>query len=95
MAKRSGRKRKYSRSAGREVKNEMHRYKRGKAKSGPGGGEEPQAGDRDRALEGAQDDAVRQGKSNIHYRITGEISGRDSRGLYAHCVMAVTSPAQA
>ncbi|HZN29972.1 MAG TPA: DUF6496 domain-containing protein, partial [Xanthobacteraceae bacterium] len=37
MAKRSGRKRKYSRSAGREVKNEMHRYKRGKAKSGPGG----------------------------------------------------------
>ena len=38
MAKRSGRKRKYSRSAGREVKNEMHRYKRGKAKSGPGGG---------------------------------------------------------
>ena len=55
MAKRSGRKRKYSRSAGREVKNEMHRYKRGKAKSGPGGGEEPQAGDRDRALEGAQE----------------------------------------
>jgi hypothetical protein len=37
MAKRSGRKRKYSRSAGREVKNEMPRYKRGKAKSGPGG----------------------------------------------------------
>jgi hypothetical protein len=29
MAKRSGRKRKYSRDAGREVKNEMHRYKRG------------------------------------------------------------------
>jgi Family of unknown function (DUF6496) len=37
MAKRSRRKRKYSPSAGREVKNEMHRYKRGKAKSGPGG----------------------------------------------------------
>jgi hypothetical protein len=29
--------RKYSRSASREVKNEMHRYKRGKAKSGRGG----------------------------------------------------------
>jgi Family of unknown function (DUF6496) len=37
MAKRPGRKRKYSPSASREVKNEMHRYKRGKAKSGPGG----------------------------------------------------------
>jgi hypothetical protein len=30
-------KRKYSRSSGTEVKNEMHRYKRGTAKSGPGG----------------------------------------------------------
>jgi hypothetical protein len=30
-------KRKYSRSAGSDVKSEMHRYKRGKAKSGPGG----------------------------------------------------------
>ena len=29
--------RKYSRGASREVKNEMHRYKRGKAKSGRGG----------------------------------------------------------
>jgi Family of unknown function (DUF6496) len=29
--------RKYSRSASKDVKNEMHRYKRGKAKSGPGG----------------------------------------------------------
>jgi hypothetical protein len=29
--------RKYSRSAGSDVKNEMHRYKRGTAKSGPGG----------------------------------------------------------
>jgi hypothetical protein len=29
--------RKYSRSASREVKNEMHRFKRGKAKSGRGG----------------------------------------------------------
>jgi hypothetical protein len=37
MAKRSRRKRQYSPGAGREVKNEMHRYKRGKAKSGPGG----------------------------------------------------------
>jgi hypothetical protein len=31
------RKRRYSRGAGEEVKNEMHRYKRGKAKSGRGG----------------------------------------------------------
>jgi hypothetical protein len=30
-------KRRYSRSAGTDVKNEMHRYKRGTAKSGPGG----------------------------------------------------------
>ncbi len=30
-------KRKYSRSASKDVKNEMHRYKKGKAKSGPGG----------------------------------------------------------
>jgi hypothetical protein len=29
--------RKYSRGASREVKSEMHRYKRGKAKSGKGG----------------------------------------------------------
>jgi hypothetical protein len=29
--------RKYSRSAGKEVKREMHRYKRGKARSGKGG----------------------------------------------------------
>ena len=29
--------RKYSRSAGKDVKNEMRRHKRGKAKSGPGG----------------------------------------------------------
>jgi hypothetical protein len=29
--------RKYSRSAGSDVKDEMHRYKRGEAKSGPGG----------------------------------------------------------
>jgi hypothetical protein len=35
MAKK--RKRKYSRSSGKDVKNEMHRYKRGKARSGPGG----------------------------------------------------------
>ena len=30
-------KRKYSPGAGKDVKNEMHRYKRGTAKSGPGG----------------------------------------------------------
>ena len=35
MAKK--RKRKYSKSAGSDVKNEMGRYKRGQAKSGPGG----------------------------------------------------------
>ena len=35
MAKK--RKRKYSRSAGSDVKSEMHRYKRGTAKSGKGG----------------------------------------------------------
>jgi hypothetical protein len=30
-------KRKYSRSSGKDVKGEMHRYKRGKARSGRGG----------------------------------------------------------
>jgi hypothetical protein len=35
MAKKG--RRKYSKAASREVKNEMHRYKRGKAKSGRGG----------------------------------------------------------
>jgi len=35
MAKK--RKRKYSRGAGEDVKNEMHRYKRGTARSGRGG----------------------------------------------------------
>ena len=30
-------KRKYARSAGKDVKSEMHRYKRGTARSGPGG----------------------------------------------------------
>jgi len=35
MAKK--RKRKYSRGAGKEVENEIHRYKRGRAKSGRGG----------------------------------------------------------
>jgi Family of unknown function (DUF6496) len=33
----TARKRKYSRSAGSDVKSEMHRYKRGTAKSGRGG----------------------------------------------------------
>ena len=37
MAKKRKGKRKYSRSSGNEVKNEMRRYKRGKAKSGRGG----------------------------------------------------------
>jgi len=35
MAKKK--KRKYSPSAGKEVEKELHAYKRGKAKSGPGG----------------------------------------------------------
>jgi hypothetical protein len=30
-------KRKYARSASKDVKSEMHRYKRGSARSGPGG----------------------------------------------------------
>jgi hypothetical protein len=34
MAKKA-KKRKYSRSSGKDVKREMHRYKRGTAKSGP------------------------------------------------------------
>jgi hypothetical protein len=37
MEAKVAKKRKYSRSAGRDVKNEMHRYKRRTAKSGPGG----------------------------------------------------------
>ena len=37
MAKKSKKRRKYSEGASKEVENEMHRYKRGKAKSGPGG----------------------------------------------------------
>jgi hypothetical protein len=36
MAKKA-KKRKYSKSSGRDVKNEMHRYKKGTAKSGRGG----------------------------------------------------------
>jgi hypothetical protein len=35
--KKSSSRRKYSPSAGTDVKKEMHRYKRGTAKSGPGG----------------------------------------------------------
>jgi hypothetical protein len=37
MAKRAKGKRRYSRSASRDVEKEMRRYKRGTAKSGPGG----------------------------------------------------------
>jgi Family of unknown function (DUF6496) len=37
MAERRKRKRRYSRSAGTDVEKEMRRYKRGTAKSGPGG----------------------------------------------------------
>ena len=37
MEAKVAKKRRYSRSAGTDVKNEMHRYRRGTAKSGPGG----------------------------------------------------------
>jgi hypothetical protein len=37
MAKSTKKKRKYSRGSQKDVKTEMHRFKRGKAKSGPGG----------------------------------------------------------
>ena len=37
MAKKRNKKRRYSKSAGKDVENEMKRYKRGTAKSGPGG----------------------------------------------------------
>ena len=37
VAKKAAKKRKYSRSAGRDVKSETRRYKKGTAKSGPGG----------------------------------------------------------
>jgi hypothetical protein len=37
MAKKRKRRRKYSPGSGKEVKNEMRRYNRGKAKSGKGG----------------------------------------------------------
>jgi hypothetical protein len=37
MAKKAKKKRKYSRSSGNDVKNEMRRYKKGTAKSGRGG----------------------------------------------------------
>ena len=37
MARKAKKKRKYSRSSGNDVKNEVRRYKKGKAKSGHGG----------------------------------------------------------
>src|SRR5881227_2300799 len=37
MAKKAKKKRKYSRSSGKDVKSEVRRYKKGTAKSGPGG----------------------------------------------------------
>ncbi len=37
MAKKAKKRRKYSRSSGKDVEDEMHRYKRGSAKSGRGG----------------------------------------------------------
>jgi hypothetical protein len=37
MAKKAKKKRKYSKSSGSDVKNEMRRYKKGTAKSGRGG----------------------------------------------------------
>ena len=37
MARKAARKRRYSRSAGKDVESEMRRYKKGKAKTGRGG----------------------------------------------------------
>jgi Family of unknown function (DUF6496) len=37
MAKKAAKKRKYSPSSGKDVESEMHRYKKGTAKSGRGG----------------------------------------------------------
>jgi len=37
MARKAASKRRYSRSAGKDVESEMRRYKRGTARSGPGG----------------------------------------------------------
>ncbi len=37
MAKKAKKKRKYSKSASKDVESEMRRYKKGTAKSGPGG----------------------------------------------------------
>ena len=37
MARKAKKKRRYSKSSGSDVKNEMRRYKKGKAKSGRGG----------------------------------------------------------
>jgi hypothetical protein len=37
MARKTKKKRRYSKSAGKSVKSEMHRYNKGKAKSGRGG----------------------------------------------------------
>ena len=37
MARKAAKKRKYSPSSGRDVENEMRRFKKGTAKSGPGG----------------------------------------------------------
>lgn len=56
MAKK--RRRKYSRGSGEEVRREMHRYKRGRAKSGrggKGGGEKPKTGDRHCTFQGTQE----------------------------------------
>jgi uncharacterized protein DUF6496 len=37
MARKAKKRRRYSKSSGNDVKSEMHRYKKGKAKSGRGG----------------------------------------------------------
>ncbi len=51
--------RKYSSSASKDVEREMHKFKRGQLKSGKGGkgwkSQKSQAGDRYRALRGAQE----------------------------------------
>jgi len=57
MARKAEKKRKYSRSSGKDVESEMRRYKKGTAKSGRGGwqSQKPQAGRCHRSVEGPEE----------------------------------------
>jgi len=68
--------RKYSRSAGKDVKREMHKFKQGKLKSGRSGKnrEKPQAGDRDRPLGSPQEGE--EGSPEKIMAAAGAVSGR-------------------